>query len=157
MFICEDCGSVMNEDGIVHRKSWLSDYRGGTYEEYECCPCGGDVYEAEQCKLCGEYFDKGDLYNGICDDCLKEEMTVENAIKCGDEVDARKEISVNGFLASVFSQEEIEKLLLEELDARIVASRTGAIKAIELAKNFCEEDIGWFADWLERREHEVSR
>lgn len=151
MVICENCGAVMHEEDLVHCKSWLSDYRGGTYEEYDVCPCGGDVREAEQCKSCGEYFDKDDMCDGYCEECLKEKMTVDNAIKCGEEIDARTEISLNGFLASVFSEEEIDQLLLTELEKRISSSREGAVKAINLAEEFCKEDMSWFIGWLERR------
>lgn len=154
MVICEECGAVMKEDELVSQKSWLSDYRGGTYEEYDTCPCGGDVKEAVECKACGEYFDKEEMHGGYCEGCLKELMTVENAIECGKEIDAREEVSVNGFLSAFFSIEEIEELMLKELERRMSKSDANKIRVINRAEEFCKEDESWFVDWLERKEKE---
>lgn len=151
MVICEKCGAIIREDDLIHRKYKLSDYRGGIYENDCRCSCGGDVNEAKQCKACGEYFNADDMHGEYCEDCLTSEMTVDNAIKCGAEVDARREVSLNGFLASLFSEEEIDALLLREMERRMAKSRRNTMTAINRAEWFCKEDESWFADWVERR------
>lgn len=152
MFICKKCGSVMDESKLVHAKYLLSDYRGGTYESDCHCRCGGEVSETKQCKTCGEHFDASDMYGEYCKDCLNSEMTVDNAIKCGAEVDARREVSINGYLASLFSEEDIDALLERELGCKMAESRRNTMVAIDKAEWFCKEDERWFADWLERRD-----
>lgn len=149
MLICEDCGRTLHEDDLVTQKSYVSDYAGGCYEEYSTCPCGGDVEEAEMCVCCGEYFKKDELTDGICEDCLKEQMSVDNAIEAGNE--AKVTVELNGFLASVFNESVIERLMLDEFEKIIDASDDGAMAAIDKAEEWCREDLLWFADWLKRK------
>lgn len=151
MLICEDCGSVLHEDELKTERSYVSDYAGGCYEDYTCCPCGGSVTEAEQCEVCGEYFKPEDLHEGMCEDCLKQEMTVDNALRCGKDASARQEVSVNGFLARCFDEEEIDALLLEALEMQINSSEANAVAIMDSAEEWCEEDIGYFAEWLKSR------
>ena len=91
------------------------------------------------------------MHDGICKDCLKEEMTVDNAIECGKDGSARVEVSINGFLASCFSQEQIDELLIKALEEKINASDADANKVIDMAEIWCGEDESYFADWLKRR------
>lgn len=154
MVICDNCGAVMSEDDLSEHRYWLSDYMGGTYESCcECSHCGGDVSEAERCSLCGEYFRKDDLWSGICEDCLKSEMTVANAIDCGNEESAKEDVAINGFLASVFSAEEINAILLKAFEERVDASDANKNAAIDKAEEFIANDLSWFADWLEARDN----
>ena len=124
---------------------------GGCYENITGCPCGGSVEEAEMCDMCGEYFRHEDLHDGICIDCLREEMTVDNAIECGKDGSARSDVSINGFLAMVFSHEKIDEILIRELERLIGESAANANHIIDLARVWCEEDTSYFADWLNSR------
>lgn len=151
MVIREDCGAVLDEDELVTTRSYVSDYMGGCYENITGCSCGGSVTDAERCDICGEYYREDELHDGICKDCLKEEMTVDNAIECGKDGSARVEVSINGFLASCFSQEQIDELLIKALEEKINASDADANKVIDMAEIWCGDDEGYFADWLKRR------
>lgn len=151
MVICEDCGDVLDESELKQERSYISDYMGGCYEDITGCPCGGSVEEAEMCDMCGEYFRHEDLHDGICIDCLREEMTVDNAIECGKDGSARSDVSINGFLAMVFSHEKIDEILIRELERLIVESDANANHIINLARAWCEEDTSYFADWLNSR------
>lgn len=158
MVICEDCGAVLDENDLITSKSYVSDYMGGCYETYSVCTCGGDVVEATQCEICGEYFRSDEMHDGICDECLEEEMTVENAIECGKDGSARLDISLNGFLASVFSKEKIDEILTEELEKLINISDCNANYVIDRAEEWCREDASYFAGWLKRNlTHHVQR
>jgi len=146
MNICKKCGRVLQDSDLVLHK----DYEDGVcYDSTVCCPCGSeDLVEAERCEECGEYFPADELYDGICKGCLKQEMTVDNALKCGEEGGARQTISVNGFLASCFSEDEINRILEEKLQNLIDSSYASAMGIIDKAECWCEEDETYFADWL---------
>lgn len=149
MYRCLDCGRILDDDELKTERSYVSDYMGGCYESFSCCPCGGDIEEVERCDSCGEYFTSDELPDGICLDCLKEYATVENALECGK--DAKETIKINGFLASCFSSDEIEKLLLSALEERINSSDANAVAEAETAEDYCLDDASWFAGWLKER------
>ena len=151
MVICEDCGDVLDESDLKQERSYISDYMGGCYETYSVCPSGGEVVDAKRCEICGEYFREDELHDGVCDECLKEEMTVDNAIECGKDGSARMEVSINGFLAFCFNQEEIDALLIKALEDKINTSRIDANVVIDRAEEWCSEDKSYFADWLKDR------
>lgn len=150
MVICEDCSAILDENELVTTRSYVSDYMGGCYEYSTGCSCGGPVTDAKQCEICGEYFKEDEMYDSICDECLKEEMTVDNAKKCGKDGSARTEVSINGFLAFCFSQEEIDSLLIKVLEDKINASDANANAIIDMAEVWCGEDKSYFAEWLKR-------
>lgn len=154
MVICEDCGAVIDEDELVTTKSYVSEYMGGCYENITGCSCGGAVTDAERCDICGEYYREDELHNGICDSCLEEEMTVDNAIKCGKDGSARVEVSINGFLARCFDEEEIDALLLQALEMQIGSSEANAVAIMDSAEEWCKEDIAYFAEWLKGRKEQ---
>ncbi len=146
-FICNDCGKVLDEDELIISEDKVSDYAGGTYERSATCTCGGSCKEASRCIGCGEYFPDEELSGGYCIDCLKESATVNNAIGCGNE--EKSEIKINGFLAYLFSEKEIEEILKVALDKKINESDANAMKAMDEAQDFCMDDACWFAGWLD--------
>lgn len=150
MVICEDCDATLDENELVTTRNYVSDYMGGCYEYSTGCSCGGPVANAGQCEICGEYFKEDEVHVRICDECLKEEMTIDNAIECGKDDSARTEVSINGFLASCFSQEEIDSLLIKALEDKINDLDVAANGAIDKAEEWCKEDLSYFADWLKR-------
>ena len=77
--------------------------------------------------------------------------TVDNAIECGKDGSARNDVSINGFLAMVFTHEKIDEILTRELERLIGESDANANHIIDLARVWCEEDVPYFADWLNSR------
>ena len=152
MYICCDCGSVLDEDELHTERSYVSDYMGGSYEDTVSCPCGGEIVEAEKCSLCGEYYRPEDMQDDICIECIKSEMTVDNAIECGKDGSAREDVSINGFLASIFSKEKIDEILIRELERLIDSSDECAMHVINKAEEWCNGDVSYFADWLKSRQ-----
>lgn len=73
MFICNECGYVFDEPATF---SEHHPYGSGTATEtFACCPsCKGPFDEAVKCSSCGEYFAEEDLEDGMCADCIKEDM-----------------------------------------------------------------------------------
>lgn len=102
MLICEHCGKIYDEDDV-----------GCHYEEHgerrsDGCRCGGELVEAVECPVCGEYIEEEDC---ICGVCYEEGMTIENAIKYGEEQPI--DIPINEFVANVLSVKEINDILIE--------------------------------------------
>lgn len=122
------------------------------YVELEATELLGSVTEAEQCETCGEYFREDELHDGVCDECLKEEATVANALECGKDGSARMEVSVNGFLAMVFTSDKIDEILTRELERLIGKSDDHAKHIIDVAETWCLEDKSYFAEWLKGRD-----
>lgn len=115
-YVCEDCGRVLDEEELpVYNEDYGFEtgigYKSIIQEIVDTCNCGGSFVEATECE-CGEYFNDCDNI-GICNNCLEENATFENAIKIGNE--NPEKISINGYFASEFTVEEIEEILRREL------------------------------------------
>ncbi len=143
MYICNRCGETTDEVETyteMHGAEGTSNYGAITFDEE--CHCGGNFVEAKQCNLCGELFDPDDMYDGICEDCLKKETTEENALKMGEE--CKESVTINGFLKSVFDTEEIEQILknaYNELPQYYKNIHTNT---------YCLEDITAFAEQINK-------
>ena len=74
---CTDCGYVFDyEDSTVVKESHGFD--DGFYETFSCCPnCGGDFEDAADCCKCGETFAESELYDDLCEKCLRETINYD--------------------------------------------------------------------------------
>lgn len=113
MLVCNYCGTVIDERDLKTRTQ-IHDYTDlqplkETIVDYDCEHCGkGEYVKAAECKVCGTWFnDEAGL--GVCDCCLENAETFENAVKLGRE--DTKDIEINGFLASLFSTEKINDII----------------------------------------------
>lgn len=143
MYICENCGDLVDEvPSHTHYDrvdgNWAMS--GYTTEE-ECCSCGGNYVEAVECKICGEYINPND--GRICKECLKEEMTLENAVEYSRECGCGYEVVLPDFF-EIYTQKEIEEILIKH----ILSTEHKEQRAI---KDFCESDIGCFSDFIEKQ------
>ena len=106
-YICKNCYSVFSEENLPLDK----------YEniEYECpyCECK-EIVEAHECGVCGDFYAIDDLEWEICEDCYEYYYTFENAINFGDK--NKKQIEINGYLASEFDELQIEDILKREIE-----------------------------------------
>jgi len=147
--ICTKCGEV-------HEVSDLNkDYTDGGYhgEPHVTCPnCGSEDLEyAEQCTCCGKWVSDESYprqlfgYEGhqLCKECFDEQASdVRQVIEYGD-IDRNKADvkDLNGFLAYVYSPEEIENILMRDFVQ--MSERDQKRWAAEYAA--CDEDD--FADY----------
>lgn len=134
MLKCSFCERSFGEDEITI-------YRGD-----KVCPyCGHeDFEEAVQCKVCGDYFFDDELTFGVCEIC-KEDLKFpykHDPKKCYDlSKDEHEEVSLNAFLVSQFTTEQIEEVLMKEL---IIQS---AIPYPDYS-NFIDADEVWFIEQM---------
>lgn len=74
MLICKDCGQTFEEEEVVVKKEHMGEFWGAeAYEERCYCPhCGSSEFdEAEQCKICGEWFMQ-ERWEEECPDCMND-------------------------------------------------------------------------------------
>lgn len=130
MYICERCGEVRDEDELRECSERVFNCYGeymGSKSYQSDCSCGGEFVEAGECEICGEYIVPGER---VCNNCIEEYATVENAILFGAQADCLGIIKINGFLEECFTASEIENILRAHLEN----------KDLLKAKKFCIED-----------------
>ena len=103
----------------------------------------GDHPIMKKCPICEREFDEEEMDYEVCDECLEEAGTRENALDYGDA--RREKIEINGLLASVLTPSQISVALLHYLRDM---ERVNPRKVPELICKFMFEDRGDFADWL---------
>lgn len=134
MYICKECGDTYTENDAPKYKDFT---RFGEKHFIDDCFCGGELVEANECEICGEY-----TANTFCEDCLTE---YQKPIKAKAYGDTRKEsVEINGYLAFEFTASQIEEILWRELQSAII------LGAENKAKEFCGDDIVHFEDWLKK-------
>ena len=146
MLKCVECGHVFSEYEL---NTW-EESRGEHFgipccEKMSGCPiCEGDYDDAVECDVCGENHLASELTGGVCEDCIKKyQHDVDMHFKIGaNDTDS---IDLNCFLASVFTKEDIELILLNALKLR----KEYAKKQVESdCERFIEYDREWFAERL---------
>jgi hypothetical protein len=144
VYICEDCGKLVEEEPCEVEHCSLSD----EFPDYTVpqktpieCSCGGEFVEAVQCKNCGEYF--ANDYISICQSCRDDYRNLDTVLEIGS--DWENKISLNGFLMTVFTKEDIELILLDTL------KNFGEDKVKEAVDKYCEDDIDYFWRHAEKK------
>ena len=83
VYRCERCNELF-DDPLIH--NWRESH-GESMSEATCPDCGGDcvLVELEHCRECGGDYEPSDVYDGICENCLKSFATYENFFKFASE------------------------------------------------------------------------
>ena len=77
MYRCCECGNLFEEG---EQAVWEERHGLDTppYEKFSGCPiCKGDYEEVHQCKECGEWYTEDELYEGLCEKCLRETINYD--------------------------------------------------------------------------------
>lgn len=148
-YVCDSCGDVVDEDDLpTYEEDFGFDtgvgWKSMTQTFTDNCACGGNFVEGKKCSLCDEYYDPDKLEGGVCEYCLEQEATLENAIRFGD--DNQEEIAINGYLARSFTNTQIEEILTKHL---VEAQKITPAKINQEAKDYCLDDKSCFGEWLE--------
>jgi hypothetical protein len=113
MYICPDCGQIVDE--LPRGVDWVPAPFGNGSVPMETsdwdCSCGGEYQCAAQCTKCGEYILGDDVINGLCPECFNDKYDLDYALADDDTA----AIEINSFLASQFDTDEIETILCEKL------------------------------------------
>lgn len=139
---CVRCEEIFNEYETVKHKG-----------EQVCPNCYGTEYEeAYLCKCCGKYFLDEELESGFCQSCI-EDFEFEykhDPQRCFDLAkDFDETISLNSFIVSQFTKEQIEEILLKEVKEQ------AKIPFADYS-NFIEQDKQWFLEMMQKGVDEVE-
>lgn len=144
MYKCYDCGHIFDEG----EEKYIGD---GWKEPIEAvCPvCKGNFVEAVRCNCCKGVFLEEELEDGFCQECIDEKLNEYRFGKiqklyliCSDE---KEKVELNPFIAYMFSESQINELLLREL------IESDKIKKIDCF-DFIKEDMDWFIDKIMKKE-----
>lgn len=142
MYKCLECGNLFEEGEQATWQESRGEFWGSPCNKtLSGCPvCKGEYEKTVKCSICSSEHLEDELISGVCNDCLEqysENVDVVFKIAKGSE----DTISINSFLASVYDNETIEKILLENL------KQTAKYRQ-EKIKNFLNDDKTWFAERL---------
>ena len=137
---CHECDRRFEEPDFVIERHGLDT---PPYEKIAVCPyCKGYFEEMQECKICGQHFTDDELSGGVCDECIYEKATdVEFCYKLGAEENAQESVKINGFVASYFSEEQINEILINRIRE---INRIVNISCYD----FIDSDKSWFAEKL---------
>ena len=144
MYKCLECGNIFDEGEQKTYKEDCGEYWGSPCTiEFSGCPiCSGSYEETKSCKICGGEFLKEELTGGICEDCIRDNISkdINKCYELGEELE-KSTIKINCFLYMVFDEKEIENILLKELKRRINKETSEKERAciIEATKEILED------------------
>lgn len=151
MYICVECGRIMED-----YSSWTEPHGE---DMCGCSRCGGEVEEAQECAICGEYHLEDDLTNGICKSCYEKQFDYEIALKYLIE----KRLLRNFFLVWYWQvasdttddeSEELDNMLISIFKAKVQEDKqTFRTAFYSQLKEYILDDI---YDWTDFLEKEVS-
>lgn len=146
---CHRCEKRFEEPDFVTEKHGLDT---PPYEKVAVCPyCHGYFEEMYQCEICGEWFTDGELTSGVCDECIYQHDTdIELLYKLGNEEDVKETVTLNGFVASVLTEEQINEILMREL-------RTINYACYINGTEFIGSDKSWFAEQLIKEKNDAEK
>lgn len=101
---CLECGNIFDEG---EERRWIEPHG----EEMTGCPfCNGAYEKTVKCEFCEGEFLEDELFGGVCQECIDGyKYDVETSMAIGD--GEKLMIEINGFLAHIFSEREIESIL----------------------------------------------
>lgn len=149
---CHNCGRRFEEPDFVTERHGLE---VPPYEKMAVCPyCHGYFEEMYQCKICGEWFIDGELTSGVCDDCIYQHDTdIELLYKFGNEEETKEAVKLNGFIASVLTEDEINEILFNQIKEINEISMFSWINGTE----FIGSDKTWFAEQLIKEKQNAEK
>ena len=166
MYRCCECGNLFEEgEQAVWEETHGLD--SPPYEKFSGCPiCKGDYEEVHQCKECGDWHSEDELYDGWCEDCLRESINYDTFFEyCEANKDEQYlDIFVMSELLGGMDcpdniSSEFHRLMIEIYKRSVsdVKLFDGRFGFLEDCVRFVMDDDGYsgrenYADWLNKRE-----
>lgn len=148
MLICERCGDIVSLENapVGSQKLYIDGEHIATEHYLACRHCKGMLSEAKICPACKTIYITQE--EDICEDCWDDAQTLDNCLEIGRGEFMDEEVSINGFLATVYSKEDIERILIKDFKTNITLD-----KEKEYIYKYLDEDRDFLASWLaEKRE-----
>ena len=165
MFRCCECGNLFEEgeQAVWEERHGLD---SPPYETMSGCPvCKGDYEEVHQCEECGDWHTEDELYDGLCERCLRETINYDTFFEyCEANEDAHYlDIFVlsellGGMKCPDNISPEFHRLMSETYKRRVVNAKLLGEKSgfLEKCIRFIMDDDGYsgredYAEWLNNR------
>lgn len=134
VMICEKCGKIRCIEDISTVRSFLCEINGVDYYEdtLDTCECGGDFVKTKRCDICDGYM-SADSTDLICEKCATKYGNKEMALNFGE--DESELVDINGFLAYLLSEKEINEVL-----QRYAFAKYSEDLLRVMAKDYCSEE-----------------
>lgn len=162
---CLECGCVFEdgEQAVWEERHGLDN---PPYEKFSGCPiCCGDYVETKPCANCENEYTEDELYEGWCEECLREQITYESflgyceANKDEHYLDAfvMSEL-LGGMDCPRWISYDFHQLMVDTYMRRVEKAKLYPLEDfLESCIRFVMEDDGSvgrdnFANWLNRRE-----
>lgn len=161
---CKECGHIFEEgEAKCYRENQGECHGAIAYETFTVCPCCGssDFDETKRCKCCMGEFLENELFDGRCDDCLRNSITHDTALNFMEEND----LLLNFMFEKIWKSSVPEKIseFLKEIVRELFLRRKAddllcdKIDFLNVCKEFILEDDGdfgkiAFAEWLNEKE-----
>ena len=80
MYKCLECGHIFDDgEQAVWTENQGECHGGPAFERFSGCPlCKGAYEETTRCKKCSGEFLEDELYEGLCEDCLRYAVTYDD-------------------------------------------------------------------------------
>ncbi len=166
MYRCENCRHLFEEG---EQAAWEEKHGLDTppYEKWSGCPlCRSGYEEVYQCKKCGDWHAKSELYEGWCEKCLRESIDYDTFFEyCEANRDERYlDIFVMSELLGGMDCPENVSWDFHQLMIETYKQKSMVAKAFEKISGFLPACIRFimdddgsigrenYADWLNKRE-----
>ena len=102
--------------------------------------------EYVECAICGNKAEADEIINKVCNHCIEENSSLENAIDWGK--DDKTQLKINPLWLSVFGENQINKILQVEFEKKPDWLQQ------EFIDSYINSDKGGFAEYLIKKEEE---
>ena len=140
---CYECGAIFDEG----EEKEITEPHGETH--FVCPYCHGGYEESEKCKCCGENFAKSELLGDLCEECIKESVTVENVKKYLEECGLFADFMIRFYYGFDVFVGQLNEVNEKEIDFKSLFEEKTTTKNLNvLCKKYINEEFEHFAEWL---------
>ncbi len=155
MWICKKCHQVCEElSALTEFHPWGDTFAKELLNRVNC-NCGGEFVLAHKCKDCGEWFCEDDLTNGLCTDCIYDELTVENCLQYIKDNKYERDFFVDwwtGMGDYYYTSDNFLNMCVKGWENKNSSElESDREKAKQSIISFAKDDIYDFSDWLKGR------
>lgn len=143
---CRECGHIFCKGEEKRMTEHIGEAWGRPItEEVSCCPvCGDEGFEeAVVCRGCFGSYLEDETLNGFCRDCIEQEKAkykydLVGCYKIAEKHYQKEDVGINAFLYSMFTEEEINEILLRELVGKSAIYPVDCTPFIKIDENWFE-------------------
>ena len=156
-FKCLNCGCCFDDEEKCRFTEYVGECHGEKlFRNFDGCPvCGGEFDLARECEFCGCIEFEENLEDDVCKNCIEDllfscKYNVKKCYNIAEESGEKETVKLNSFVAFMFTESEINEILLKELCG------VSAEKSISCQK-FIDSDGDWFIGQAIEHEKKIQK